>query len=218
MVAVFWAETYHRHKLLHIYGRTELVGVEITALIGLCQENYNDLQLLRNLLFNYFPFNCITTNLKNRIVPLASCCYLTMLLSRDNFSHKRQTTSLMYGFNYYGERKWWIWGRTSQDFPCTTESFFNESCSLDPRESPGSARLSIWMLFCTDVLTCSPLCLQVKITHVAYCYSFYPPQLNWNGRCRRINLCARRRPHDLPLSRRYWLRATHESRKARLPK
>lgn len=69
---------------------------------------------------------------------------------------------------------------------------FNESCSLDPRESPGSARLSIWMLFCTDVLTCSPLCLQVKITHVAYCYSFYPPQLNWNGRCRRINLCARR--------------------------
>lgn len=68
-----------------------------------------------------------------------------------------------------GERKWWIWGQTSQDFPGTTKSFFNETCCVDPRETSGSARSSIWMMFCTDGLTSLPLHLQVKIPHVANC-------------------------------------------------
>lgn len=78
---------------------------------------------------------------------------------------------------YCGERKWWIWGRTSQDFPRTTESLFNETCSAGSWESPDSARLYILMLFCTDVLICLPPCVQVKTTHVCALLFFLPSSI-----------------------------------------
>lgn len=78
----------------------------------------------------------------------------------------------------------------AKTFPVQQNPFFNETCYVDPRETPGSAGQSIWILFCTDVSACLPLCLQVKITDVAHCFPLYPPQ--FNSRCKRINLCAGR--------------------------
>lgn len=172
-VAVFWTETRHSNEWLQILRRTELVGVEITAIIELCSENHNDFQLLRLLHDN---------ELKNDQPEKPHQCISPMLLPANVIVRGQpfpQVTNCISDvwIQYYGERKWWIWGRTSQDFPRTTESLFNETCSVGSRESPDSARLYILMLFCIDVLICLPSCLQVRTTHVCTLLFFLPSSI-----------------------------------------